>query len=72
MSDWDLAEIEQMEKDLAFWQVLEQYIPDWKCFGWTYRRTAIFDTGSNTTISLTGTQRDQIVMALYKAEGRIK
>jgi hypothetical protein len=68
---YDDSDIKQMEKDLAWWQVLETYIPEWRVFGWTYRRSASIDTG-DSTISLTGGQRDQIVMALYKAEGRIK
>lgn len=70
--EWEQEDLDQMEADLRWWQVLETYIPQWHVFGWTYKWSAIIDTGNGNNISLKGSQRDQIVEALYRAEGRIK
>ena len=67
-----MEELEQMEADLLWWKVLEAYIPEWQVFGFTYRHSASIDTGNGLTITLRGFQRDQIVSALFRAEGRIK
>jgi hypothetical protein len=78
MSD-EWSNLERMEADLAYWRVLEEYIPQWRVFGWTYRRGASIETNYDPegarwgqTLQLTGSQRDQIVEALYRAEGKIK
>jgi hypothetical protein len=70
--EWEQEDLDKMEADLRWWQVLETYIPQWRVFGWTYRHSASIDTGGGLTIQLRGSQRDQIVSALFRAEGRIK
>jgi len=64
MSIYTPTELEALEEDLAYWVRLEHFVPGWKCFGWTYRNSAIYDTGNGTTLTLNGRQRDDLIEAL--------
>ena len=77
--EWEQEDLDRMEADLRWWQVLETYIPQWRIYGWTYRQSASIETNYDpegarygSSLQLTGKQRDQIVEALFRAEGRIK
>lgn len=67
--EWEQEDLDKMERDLHWWRVLETYIPQWRVVGWTYRHSALIDTGGGQSLQLNGYQRDHIVSALLRAEG---
>lgn len=56
-------ELAQIEADLAWWQEFADAI-GWRLSGITLRRDALFYDSSDRSVSVTGTQRDDIMRAI--------
>ena len=56
--------VKQVRDDNAYWHKVQEFIPDWRVVGWTFRSSAIFDTGNSVTLELTGSQYEQLMTAL--------
>ena len=54
----------QVLEDMKYWKEIERYLP-WRLFGFTYKRTAAFNTESGV-LYLTASQYEQILKELRK------
>ena len=65
-------ELSQMDSDHDYWDEFVDAI-GWKLIGWTGRSNALIDTGRKNvylpSFSITGDERDAIMLAINKAKG---
>jgi hypothetical protein len=70
--DISSAEMEQMLEDKAYWEALA-FALGWKLLGFTYRWHATYlnhiTQGSDDSVHLSGSQRDDIMRAIATAKG---
>lgn len=55
-------------EEIAYWQELARIV-GWRLYGWTSKSHATYIDSKNKTIQLTSSQRDDIVLAVRKAQG---